>query len=135
MPSRSYYEILGISASANAVEIKIAYRVQAMQWHPDRNSSPDAAARFREIREAYECLANPDSRRRYDAGLRGGERGYGFQSNASGCAEDPECLACLLRRLWAEAQAQFTLRPEHLVALFEAVERWITRTRRSITGR
>jgi DnaJ-class molecular chaperone len=135
MSARTYYDILGVSTSANIVEIKIAYRVQAMQWHPDRNSSPDATARFREIKEAYECLANPDARRRYDAGLRGAETGYGFQSRASGCAEDPECLACMLRQLWADVCEQLTLRPEQLVALFEAIERWIMRTRRSIAGR
>jgi curved DNA-binding protein CbpA len=135
VPVRTHYDILGVSVSANTVEIKIAYRVQAMQWHPDRNSSPDAAARFREVKDAYECLANPEARRRYDAALRGEDAGYGFQSRASGCTEDPECLACMLRRLWVDVHEQLTVRPEQLVALFEAIERWITLTRRSIAGR
>jgi molecular chaperone DnaJ len=63
---RDYYDILGVSKSASASEIKQAYRKQALQWHPDRNKSPEAEEKFKEINEAYEVLANPKKKEAYD---------------------------------------------------------------------
>jgi DnaJ domain len=63
-----YYVILGVPPDATLTTIKKAYRKLARQHHPDRNNGdPDAAARFREITEAYEALSDPDRRKRYDA--------------------------------------------------------------------
>ena len=56
---RDYYDILGVSKSASAQELKKAYRKQALQWHPDRNKSAEASEKFKEINEAYEVLGNP----------------------------------------------------------------------------
>jgi molecular chaperone DnaJ len=78
-----FYSLLGVSRGAGEAEIKKAYRKLAMEYHPDRNPSPDAEARFKEITEAYEVLRDPDKRAAYDrygkAGLGGAGAGaYGF---------------------------------------------------------
>ena len=64
--SKDYYNLLGVQPDATLAQIKTAYRRLAKQYHPDVNNSPDAAERFREITEAYDTLADPDRRRRYD---------------------------------------------------------------------
>ena len=67
MPTkRDYYEVLGVSKSASLDEIKSAYRKLALKWHPDRNKSPEAETKFKEINEAYEVLSNQDKRAKYD---------------------------------------------------------------------
>jgi len=63
---RDYYEILGLSRSASGAEIKDAYRKLALKHHPDRNKSPEAEGKFKEISEAYAVLSDPDKRRQYD---------------------------------------------------------------------
>ena len=60
------YSKLGISPDATADLIKAAYRKKAALFHPDKNSSPDAASRFREIQEAYEVLSDVQRRKAYD---------------------------------------------------------------------
>lgn len=64
---RDYYEVLGVPRTATRDQIKQAYRRLAMQYHPDRNKSPDATAKFREIAEAYAVLSDDAKRREYDA--------------------------------------------------------------------
>ena len=67
MPNkRDFYEILGVSKASSEAELKAAYRKQALQWHPDRNKSPEATAKFKEVNEAYEILSNKDKRAAYD---------------------------------------------------------------------
>ena len=61
-----YYALLGVDPGATTAQIKSAYRKLAKQYHPDVNTSSDAAERFREITEAYDTLTDPDRRRRYD---------------------------------------------------------------------
>jgi len=63
---RDYYDTLGVSRSASKDEIKDAYRKLAMQYHPDRNKSPDAEGKFKEISEAYAVLSDDDKRSQYD---------------------------------------------------------------------
>jgi DnaJ-class molecular chaperone len=63
---RDFYETLGVSKSASKDEIKSAYRKQAMTWHPDKNKSPEAEEKFKEINEAYEVLSNADKKSAYD---------------------------------------------------------------------
>ena len=65
---RDYYEILGVERSADAVELKKAYRKLALQYHPDRNpDDEEAEARFKEAAEAYEVLSDPEKRQSHGA--------------------------------------------------------------------
>ena len=67
MAKRDYYEVLEVSKTATAEEIKKAYRKKAIQYHPDRNPGDKAAEeKFKEAAEAYDVLSNPDKRSRYD---------------------------------------------------------------------
>ena len=63
---RDYYDILGVTKSASAADLKSAYRKLALKWHPDRNKEAGAEAKFKEINEAYEVVSNPDKRAKYD---------------------------------------------------------------------
>jgi molecular chaperone DnaJ len=67
MAKRDYYEVLGVSKSADAAELKKAYRKLAVQFHPDRNPDDKAAEdKFKEAAEAYEVLSDPDKKAKYD---------------------------------------------------------------------
>lgn len=91
--ARDYYEILGVSKSASAQEIKKSYRKLAVKYHPDRNpDNPEAEAKFKEAAEAYEILSNEEKRTRYDqfghAGVKGGPGGGGGFSGGGMTMED-----------------------------------------------
>jgi len=83
MAKRDYYEVLGVSKNASEDELKKAYRRLAMKYHPDRNLN-DASAenRFKEAKEAYEILSDPQKRTAYDqfghAGIDPSMAGNGF---------------------------------------------------------
>ena len=64
---RDYYEILGVKKSASKDEIKGAYRKLALEYHPDRNKSPDAEEKFKELSEAYAVLSDEQKRSTYDS--------------------------------------------------------------------
>lgn len=89
---KDYYDILGIQKDASEDDIKKAYRKQALRYHPDKNKSPGAEDKFKEIAEAYDVLSDPKKKDIYDRfgeegkfhrvssramreGRRGGERG------------------------------------------------------------
>ena len=79
MAKRDYYEVLGVSKSASADEIKKAYRRLAMKYHPDRNKTDDDSERkFKEAKEAYEVLRDSDRRAAYDRFGHEGLRGAGM---------------------------------------------------------
>ncbi|HWP82239.1 MAG TPA: molecular chaperone DnaJ [Bacteroidota bacterium] len=80
MAKRDYYEVLGVSRSASADEIKKAYRQLALKFHPDRNpGNKEAEEKFKEAAEAYEVLSDPEKRRRYDQFGHDGMRGTNFR--------------------------------------------------------
>ena len=66
MEYRDYYEILGVSRTAAADEIKKSYRRLARKFHPDVSKEENAETRFKEIQEAYEVLKDPEKRAAYD---------------------------------------------------------------------
>lgn len=66
LAKKDYYDILGVPKDANERQIKKAFHKLAMKYHPDKNKSPDAEVRFREIAEAYETLSDDTKRRKYD---------------------------------------------------------------------
>lgn len=70
--NRDYYEILGVSRTASADEIKSAFRKLARQFHPDVSKETDAEEKFKEINEAYGVLSDTDKRARYDRFGRSG---------------------------------------------------------------
>src|SRR5436189_5665981 len=72
MDKRDYYDVLGVPKGANKDEIKAAYRKLALQFHPDRNKSPDATERFKEASEACAILSDDDKRNQYDQVGRAG---------------------------------------------------------------
>jgi len=81
-----YYDILGVSKSASADEIKKAYRKQALEWHPDKHTTDKEAAekRFKEINEAYQILSDPQKRSAYDQFGHAGAGGNPFAGGGFG---------------------------------------------------
>src|SRR5438034_1238399 len=67
MDFKDYYSTLGVAKTANAKELKQAYRKLARKHHPDVNPGDKSAeSKFKEINEAYEVLGDPDKRKKYD---------------------------------------------------------------------
>ncbi len=80
---RDYYEVLGVSKTATADELKKAYRKLAKKYHPDANpnNKAEAEAKFKEVNEAYETLSDPQKRQMYDQfGFNGPQSGFGGEN-------------------------------------------------------
>ena len=92
MSKRDYYEVLGVARDVNEADLKKAYRRMAMKFHPDKNQdNPEAEAKFKEAKEAYDVLSDAQKRAAYDqfghAGVdpsaAGGAGGFGGGANFS----------------------------------------------------
>lgn len=86
MPTkRDFYEVLGVTKSATAAEIKAAYRKMALKWHPDKNQDKKAEAetKFKEINEAYQVLSDAQKKQTYD------QFGHAAFDPASGMGGNP----------------------------------------------
>ncbi len=91
MSKQCYYEMLGVSKSADASTLKSAYRKLAMQYHPDRNpGDTNAESKFKEVSEAYDILKDDQKRAAYDqfghsafenGGMGGGGGFHGFETS------------------------------------------------------
>lgn len=93
MSKRDYYEILGVQKNASEDELKRAYRKLALEHHPDRNQGDaESEAKFKEAAEAYDCLRDPEKRRRYDTfgheGMNGGAGGFTSSEDIFGAFSD-----------------------------------------------
>jgi len=93
--TKDYYKILGINKGATEDEIKKAYRKLALHFHPDKNKSPDAEEKFKEVAEAYEVLGDKKKREEYDSYGSDLPGGFGTCSGGGGsnfsytCKGDP----------------------------------------------
>ena len=96
--ARDYYDVLQVRSEASSEEIHKAYRSLALQHHPDRNSTPDAASIMSAINEAYSVLSEPARRRRYDRERSG--------ARPAGIAGPILSAACetLLKQGWVVSQ-------------------------------
>ncbi len=89
MEKRDYYEVLGVSKSADATEIKKAYRKLALKYHPDKNpGDKEAEEKFKEAAEAYDVLSNEEKKRRYDQFGHAGVGGAGQGDFGGGMSMD-----------------------------------------------
>ncbi len=81
----SFYEVLKVSPRSSDADIKRAYRVLAMVWHPDRNPHNRRVAelRFRLINEAYAQIASREKRARYDRALQANRKNAGNDNEAA----------------------------------------------------
>ena len=85
---RDYYDVLGVSKSADANEIKRAYRKLAKKYHPDMNKAEDAEEKFKEVQEAYEVLSDSKKRSTYDQFGHAGMDQSSFNTGDFGSFED-----------------------------------------------
>ncbi len=88
MSKKDFYQVLGVSKSANADEIKKAYRKLAMQHHPDKNQgNKKAEEKFKELSEAYEILSDEKKRQNYDQFGTAGAQGNPFGNGGFGASQ------------------------------------------------
>jgi molecular chaperone DnaJ len=103
MAKRDFYEVLGVSRSADDKDLKGAYRKLAKQYHPDANpGDADAESRFKEISEAYESLRDPQKRAAYDRFGHAAFEGGGFGGGAGFGADFSTSMSDIFEDLFGE---------------------------------
>lgn len=81
---KDYYKILGVDKNVSESDLKKAYRKMALKYHPDKNKSPGAEEKFKEVAEAYEVLSDKDKKAVYDRYGEEGLRAGGGSSSSGG---------------------------------------------------
>lgn len=111
-----YYEVLGVTKTASADEIKKAYRRLAKEYHPDTNAGDKAAEeKFKKINEAYTVLSDSEKRKMYDGGFYGNgySRTAGQSRNTAGTGTyDADPFAEFWQQ-WARQQSSYQWRNDH----------------------
>lgn len=122
MQRYDHYKVLGLERSADAAQVKQAYRERAKYCHPDVNSSPKASTAFRAVHEAYRVLSDPGTRADYDAQIRF-YRSANTQTHSSAPPETPSTARA--KRTVEEAPPQaielWAFRGLHLTGLLFGV--------------
>ena len=112
---RDFYDILGVNRDASDEDIKKSYRKLAMKFHPDRNpDSKDAEDKFKEAKEAYEILSEPEKRRAYDAyghagvnpQMGGGPGGFGGGAGGEGFGGFSEAFGDIFGEIFGGARGR-----------------------------
>jgi len=107
---KDYHRILGVSAKATLEDIRRAFRKLALEFHPDRNKSPEAGDRFKEISEAYAILSGKEKEpQNIETGNPRRGTGYGMRGRQNGMrrymSPDEEWAIGVLRR-WQEMEEE-----------------------------
>lgn len=97
-PQVTLYDVLHVAPNATATELRQAYRQQALHWHPDKNSDPDAEERFKDINTAWQVLSDDNKRAAYDHSLLHGTKYEEQFVNGSFYGVDEDVAAC--RAAW-----------------------------------
>lgn len=120
---RDPYSVLGVSRTADQVEIKAAWRTMAKKLHPDQNrSDPNAQSRFTEVGRAYDLLKDPDKRRRFDEMLNRTTFGGGAAASPAGRPAGKEPTFMERRAEQARAEAAARARAEAEARMREEAE-------------
>ena len=89
---RDPYQVLGLTKSASAAEIKSTFRKLAKKYHPDQSKDPKAKEKFSELNSAYEIIGDEKKRQAFDKGeidAEGKPRFQGFEGFGPGAGRGP----------------------------------------------
>lgn len=107
MSKRDYYDILGLAKNASEDDIKKAYRKLAMKYHPDRNpgeGAKEAEEKFKEAKEAYETLSDPQKKEQYDSY---GHQAGNFAHRSHQADVDQEAFAEIFKTMFERGNFKF----------------------------
>ncbi len=141
MSKRDYYEVLGLAKGASDDDIKKAYRKLAMKHHPDRNQGDGAKAseeKFKEAKEAYEMLSDPQKKAAYDQyGHAGVDPNMGHGAGGEGFGGFAEAFGDIFGDIFGGAggQRRGAAAASRSIAATTSATRWRSRWRRPRTGK
>ena len=129
---KNHYQVLGIPVNANLSEIKKAYRKLALVFHPDKHPDPQIALpKFNEIKEAYQVLVDPTSRRAYDREFHFQK----YQDKIQPLASEADEVLQLTKELWAKLKKQDPFRMDQDLLYFEISQLFNTHNIRLLNNR